>query len=128
MTLALYVKRLTIFMENEPSSSKDLSNVPTGMENDPNADEQVIDQMNQSTSNAPDDVNPSGLEKPTAEEGTSPADDLANALAYALDGSGVGLAGAPPAAPPVGDPQKVTSEGVTGAGLDDEEDDMTDDR
>ena len=114
-------------MENEPSSKKDLSDVPTGMENDPRADEQVIDQTNQSTNNVPDDVNPSGLEKPPAEEGTSPGDDLANALAYALDGSGIGMAGAPPAAPPVGDPQKVTSEGVTGAGLDDE-DELTDDR
>ncbi|WP_375446345.1 hypothetical protein [uncultured Fibrella sp.] len=115
-------------MENGPGNNKDLSNVPTGMENDPGADEQVIDQTSQYTGNVPDDVNPSGLEKPTAEEGTSPGDDLANALAYALDGSGVGMAGAPPAAPPVGDPQKLTSEGVTGAGLDDEEDDLDDDR
>ncbi|MEZ0542775.1 hypothetical protein [Fibrella arboris] len=105
-------------MNSQPN--KDLRNVPTGMENDPNADEQVIDQTNQETTNVPDDINPSGLEKPTAEEGTTPGDDLANALAYALDGSGVGMAGAPPAAPPVGDPQKVTSEGITGAGLDDE--------
>lgn len=110
-------------MENLPSNRKDLSNVPTGMESDPGADERVIDQTNEHTGNVPEDVHPSGPEKPTAEEGNSPEDDLANALAYALDGSGVGMAGAPPAAPPVGDPQKLTSEGITGAGLDDEEDD-----
>jgi hypothetical protein len=52
-------------------------------------------------------------------------DDLANALAYALDGSGTGLAGAPPAAPPVGDPQKVITEGITGAGPEDEEEDAS---
>lgn len=115
-------------MENQPNSRKDLSNVPTGMENDPHADEQVIDQTNQNASNVPEEVNPSGLEKPTAEEGTSPGDDLANALAYALDGSGVGMAGAPPAAPPVGDPQKLTSEGITGAGLSEEEDNIDDER
>lgn len=113
-------------MESQPTQYNDLSNVPergtaTGMENDPNADEQVIDQTGRNTAHVPEDVNPSGLEKPTAEEGTNPEDDLANALAYALDGSGVGLAGAPPAAPPVGDAQKLTSEGITGAGLDDEE-------
>jgi hypothetical protein len=51
----------------EPSELKD---VPTGMEIDPEADEQVIDQ-------------------------TSSDDDLANALAYAIDGSGAGVAGYP---------------------------------
>ncbi len=113
-------------MESLPNNPKDLSNVPTGMESDPGADEQVIDQTGESTSGLPEDVNPSGLEKPTAEEGTSPGDDLANALAYALDGSGTGMAGAPPAAPPVGDPQKITSEGVTGAGPEDEEENLAD--
>ncbi|MBO0948726.1 hypothetical protein [Fibrella forsythiae] len=115
-------------MENHPTNDRDLSNVPTGMEQDPDADEQVIDQTNEQETNVPDDVNPSGLEKPTAEEGTGPEDDLANALAYALDGSGVGMAGAPPAAPPVGEPQKLTSEGITGAGPEDEEEQLTNDR
>lgn len=116
-------------MENSPNNDPNtIRNVPTDMENDPNADEQVIDQTGTYTTNVPEDVNPSGLEKPTAEEGTTPGDDLANALAYALDGSGTGMAGAPPAAPPVGDPQKVTSEGVTGAGPDEEEADLTDKR
>ncbi|MBO0930098.1 hypothetical protein [Fibrella aquatilis] len=100
---------------------KDLKNVPTGMETDPNADEQVIDQTADGlTKDQPTEVNPSGIEKPKAGEET-PADDLANALAYALDGSGVGLAGAPPAAPTVGTPQKVITEGNTGAGPTDEE-------
>ncbi len=114
-------------MESQPNKAKDLSDVPTGMETDPHADELVINQTEENTSERPDDVNPSGLEKPPAEEGTTPQDDLANALAYALDGSGIGLAGAPPAAPPVGDPQKITTEGTTGAGPDDEEDALDDD-
>lgn len=114
-------------MESYPENPSELRQssergIPSGMDNDPGADEQVIDQTGSSTSNVPGDVNPSGIEKPTADEGTTPIDDLANALAYALDGSGTGLAGAPPAAPSVGDPQKVTNEGITGAGLDDEED------
>jgi hypothetical protein len=69
-----------------------LSNVPTGIKTDPNADEQVIDQT-----------------------GEQP-DDLANALAYAIDGSGTGVAGAPPVAPTEGETQKVITEGTTGAG------------
>ncbi|RYF63758.1 MAG: hypothetical protein EOO39_27945 [Cytophagaceae bacterium] len=115
-------------MESQPDNDKDLSNVPTGMESDPNADEQVIDQTRDEATNVPEDVNPSGLEKPTAEEGTGPEDDLANALAYALDGSGTGMAGAPPAAPSVGDPQKLTSEGTTGAGPEEEDDQLNGDR
>ncbi|HEY0111287.1 MAG TPA: hypothetical protein VGB67_16730 [Fibrella sp.] len=109
-------------MESQSDNPKDLSNVPTGMENDPFADERVINQTRGDTTNVPEDVNPSGMEKPTAEEGTMLEDDFINALAYALDGSGIGMAGAPPAAPSVGDPQKLTSEGVTGAGP--EEDDL----
>ncbi|ARK09112.1 hypothetical protein A6C57_01590 [Fibrella sp. ES10-3-2-2] len=113
-------------MESPQSDSNDLRNVPTGMENDPNADEQVINQTGEYTTNVPEDINPSGLEKPTAEEGTEPLDDLANALAYALDGSGTGIAGAPPVAPSVGEPQKVTTQGTTGARPDDEEADLAD--
>lgn len=108
-------------MESQPDKSRDLSNVPTGMENDPGADEQVIDQTKPEAANVPEDVNKSGSENAAAGEEPAPTDDFVNALAYALDGSGTGLAGAPPAAPPVGDEQKMTSEGITGAGLEDEE-------
>jgi hypothetical protein len=115
-------------MERQSDNEKDLSNVPTDMESDPTADERVIDQTGSNVKDVPEEVNPSGLEKPTAAEGTTPLDDLANALAYALDGSGTGMAGAPPIAPTVGEAQKIASEGTTGAGPEDEEDDLTDDR
>lgn len=102
---------------NDPN---DLKNVPTGMENDPGADEQVIDQTEPNYTGRPDEVNPSGIEKPTAAEGTTPVDDLANALAYAIDGSGTGIEGAPPVAPTVGSEQKIRTEGTTGANPDEE--------
>ena len=93
-----------------------LKNVPTGMETDPNADEQVIDQTADGLTNEqPAEVNPSEVEESKAGEETA-ADDLTNALAYALDGSGTGLAGAPPVAPTVGSVQSVINEGTTGAG------------
>ncbi|CCH00091.1 hypothetical protein FAES_2082 [Fibrella aestuarina BUZ 2] len=112
-------------MEPYTDDPNKLKNVPTGMETDPEADEQVIDQTgdNDQTgaeANRPDDINPSGIEKPEAGNET-PMDDLANALAYAIDGSGTGVAGAPPVAPVEGEEQKVKTEGITGAGHDDEE-------
>lgn len=109
--------------------SNELKNVPTGMENDPEADEQIIDQTagnrgaDNTTLSQAADVNPSGIEKPEPGE-ELPTDDLANALAYAIDGSGTGIAGAPPVAPSVGTQQKVETEGVTGAGEADEEDQL----
>lgn len=108
-------------MESYAEDPNKLTNVPTGMENDPHADEQVIDQTGSDAdrSNYPDEVNPSGLEKPQAGEET-PMDDLANAIAYAIDGGGTGIAGAPPAAPTIGDVQTVKTEGTTGPGGDDE--------
>ena len=108
-------------METYADDPRELKDVPTGMETDPEADEQVIAQNDDGLTNEqPAEVNPSGIEKPKAGEET-PHDDLADALAHAIDGSGAGLAGAPPVAPSVGDPQKVITEGTTGAGLEDEE-------
>lgn len=87
------------------------------MESDPKADEQVIDQTTDGLTNEhPADVNPLGIEEPRTGAETPAADDLANALAYALDGSGTGPNGAPPVAPSVGDTQSVINEGTTGAG------------
>ena len=103
-------------METYEDDTNELRNIPPGMETDPEADEQVIAQTADGLTNEyPTEINPSGVEMPKAGEETH-ADDLANALAHAIDGSGVGLAGAPPAAPSVGDPQSVISEGTTGAG------------
>ncbi|MEZ0611288.1 hypothetical protein ACAW74_22445 [Fibrella sp. WM1] len=115
-------------MEPYADDPNELKNVPTGMETDPEADEQVIDQTgnsDQKDAPRPDDVNPSGIEKPKAGEET-PMDDLANALAYAIDGSGTGIAGAPPVAPTVGEEQKVKTEGTTGASEADEAQKLTD--
>ncbi len=105
-------------METYADDPHELKDIPTGMETDPEADEQVINQTTDGlTNDQPAEVNPSGIEKPKAGEET-PADDLANALAHAIDGSGIGLAGAPPVAPSAGDPQSVINEGTTGAGED----------
>lgn len=106
-------------MNTHADDPNDLKNVPTGMENDPEADEQFIDQTDGRPKSYPDEVAPSGLEKPQAGEET-PMDDLANALAYAIDGGGTGLAGAPPVAPTEGEAQKIRTEGTTGASEADE--------
>lgn len=106
-------------MNTYADDPNDLKNVPTGMENDPEADEQIIDQTEGAPKSYPDALAPSGLERPQAGEET-PMDDLANALAYAIDGGGTGLAGAPPVAPRVGDVQKIKTEGITGASEEDE--------
>lgn len=83
----------------------DLAAIPSGMDNDPTADEQIIDQQQGETLPSPS--------SPLA------SDDLASSIAYALDGSGTGLPGSTPV---VGtDPGKVITEGITGAGLADEE-------
>ena len=105
----LNAKQQAIFMESAQNDLDNLRNIPTDMENDPQADEQVIDQTGGNTISVSE----------TAEE-TTPEDDLANALAYALDGSGTGMAGAPPAIPTMSDPQEPT-----GAGPDDEATDLT---
>ncbi len=82
------------------------SRVPSGMDNDPNADEEIINQQ-------------AGEEYPksTKETAKIAPDDLADSIAYALDGSGPG----PTNATPNVSGHKVITEGITGAGLDDEE-------
>lgn len=85
--------------------------VPTGMDNDPNADEEVIDQQT-------DDLSAQEIyPKPVEKSAKIAPDDLAASIAYALDGSGPG---------PTNDKPNVTghnviSEGITGAGPEDEE-------
>ncbi|GAB2592253.1 hypothetical protein [Spirosoma areae] len=92
-------------------TSTDPSRVPTGMENDPNADEEVIDQ----------DANEQYPEPVKEEQEAKLAPDkLADSIAYALDGSGPG----PMNETPNVSGHKVITEGMTGGGLDEEEDDL----
>lgn len=86
------------------------SRVPSDMETDPNADEEVIDQQ-------------SGEQYPRPARAPKIApDDLADSIAYALDGSGPGPANDKPTV----SGHKVTHEGITGASLDDEEENLRD--
>lgn len=78
--------------------------IPSAMELDTDADEEVIDQQG-------DKNYPSPVENPT------PIDDLSNSIAYALDGSGPG----PTGHEPMDVPRKPITEGITGASLEDEE-------
>ncbi len=65
------------------SGRQSSATVPTGMENDPNADEEIIDQ--QGGSRAPEDEYPKPVDAPKIAP-----DNLADSIAYALDGSGPG--------------------------------------
>ncbi|MFD2570215.1 hypothetical protein ACFSUS_06185 [Spirosoma soli] len=90
-------------------SRQSVGAVPSVMDNDPNADEQIINQ--QAGEQYPKDV-----EEPAAGGKITP-DNLADSIAYAIDGSGPG---------PTNDTtdvggHKIITEGITGAGLDDEE-------
>ena len=81
----------------------DLAAIPSGMDNDPAADEQIINQQKGET--VPSD------------QPASDHDQLANSIALAIDGSGIGLPGSTPI---VGEPKKVITEGATGANLNEE--------
>ncbi|QJW89375.1 hypothetical protein HNV11_08245 [Spirosoma taeanense] len=94
-------------------TGNNVSRIPSVMDNDPHADEEVINQQ-------------SGEQYPHATDHTSPPsprivpDDLADSIAYALDGSGPG----PTNSQPHVSGHKPYTEGITGAGLDDEEEDL----
>ncbi|MFD2936259.1 hypothetical protein [Spirosoma flavum] len=101
------------------------SHVPSGMDNDPNADEEVIDQQQDSLS--PREEYPKAIdESPSLDEANAdqaePAkivpDDLAASIAYALDGSGPG----PTNDKPNVAGHSVIAEGMTGGGSEDDED------
>jgi hypothetical protein len=83
--------------------------VSTGMDFDPTADEEIINQ--QAGEQYP---------KPVEEPAKIAPDDLSASIAYALDGSGPG----PTHDTPNVSGHKVISEGITGASLEDEEDAM----
>ncbi|RIV24867.1 hypothetical protein DYU11_05990 [Fibrisoma montanum] len=88
------------------STPGDSGQIPSGMDFDPNADEEIIDQ--QAGEQYP---------KPADEEPDKASNDLANSIAYAIDGSGPGPTGQEPEGPE----RKVIHEGITGAGPEDEE-------
>ncbi|TAE24598.1 MAG: hypothetical protein EAZ91_20265 [Cytophagales bacterium] len=67
--------------------NRNSSHVPTGMEQDTRADEEIIDQTGSEPANEETDVQPAPIEQPRVGEET-PVDDLASSIAYALDGSG----------------------------------------
>lgn len=88
------------------------SDIPSNMDNDPNADEEIINQ--QAGEHYPEPV------QEDAESAKIAPDNLADSIAYAIDGSGPGPTGDTPNV----SGHKVITEGITGAGLDEEEDDL----
>ena len=99
---------------NEPTGGdptrQSIEAIPTGMETDPHADEEVISKSN--VEDYPEPVQAEG------ESAKIAPDDLADSIAYALDGSGPG----PTNATPNVSGHKMITEGTTGASLADEED------
>lgn len=89
-------------------SKRPVETIPTGMETDPHADEEVINQR--TDGEYPEPVQPPG------ESAKIAPDDLADSIAYALDGSGPG----PTNAQPNVSGHSVITEGTTGSGLDEE--------
>ncbi|MBC8155366.1 MAG: hypothetical protein H7Z72_20955 [Bacteroidetes bacterium] len=90
------------------STPTDLAAIPSDMDNDPRADEQIIDQQR-------------GETVPAARPAEA-SDQLANSLALAIDGSGTALPGSTLVE---GAPGKVVTEGITGAGPDEDEEALT---
>ncbi|WP_266366915.1 hypothetical protein [Tellurirhabdus rosea] len=94
-----------------------LKGTPSGMDNDPNADEEIIDQTTPRPSQEETDLTPAdGTGRIPSQVAPDPTDDddLGSKIAYALDGS---------ESTPLGEPTvgKVTHSGMTGASLQDEE-------
>lgn len=89
-----------------------LRDIPSGLDQDPNADEEIIDQEKGGPT-----ATQTELSGPPAEPGKIAPDNLADAVAYALDGSCPGPTGATPQV----EGHKVISEGITGAGPEEEE-------
>ncbi|UFH52935.1 hypothetical protein [Spirosoma sp. KNUC1025] len=89
--------------------------VPTGMDNDPNADEEVINQ--DANEQYPEPIDSSTDQDDTTEPAKLAPDNLADSIAYALDGSGPG----PMNEKPNVSGHDVITEGTTGAGPEEEE-------
>ncbi|WP_461085323.1 hypothetical protein [Spirosoma flavus] len=103
--------------DSSETTGTNSSQVPTGMENDPNADEEVINQQNGEQYPKPAD-HADALAQPDVEQ--LPSDKLADSIAYALDGSTPGLTNDKPNV----SGHKVITEGTTGAGPEDEEENL----
>ena len=96
-------------MSTNDNGGRPLRDVPSGLDNDPNADEEIINQQRDKTA--------TNLELADIDQAPIAADNLSDNLAYALDGSGPGPTGAKPQV----EEHKPISEGITGAGPEDEE-------
>lgn len=116
--------RPVLQLSPDPSDAPgpDSSRVPTGMETDPHADETVINQQageeyprpaDPSSAQPGESLLPSQLPDDPARSG----DDLASAIAYALDGSGPGPTGHEPQGPA----RTVITEGTSGGGYEEEQ-------
>ncbi|WP_245859388.1 hypothetical protein [Spirosoma aerolatum] len=101
-----------------PTSQRSVGKVPSGMDNDPNADEEVIDQRTGEDYPKPVDADQNQPEN-TQSAKIAP-DDLAESIAYAIDGSGPG----PTNETPNVSAHKVISEGITGAGPEEEDENL----
>ena len=96
-------------MSTNDNGGRPLRDVPSGLDNDPNADEEIINQQRDKTA--------TNLELADIDQAPIAADNLSDNIAYALDGSGPGPTGAKPQV----EEHKPISEGITGAGPEDEE-------
>lgn len=96
-------------MSTNDNGGRPLRDVPSGLDNDPNADEEIINQQRDKTA--------TNLELADIDQAPIAADNLSDNLAYALDGSGPGPTGAKPQV----EDHKPISEGITGAGPEEEE-------
>lgn len=92
------------------SNDRSIGTIPSVMDNDPNADEEVIDQQ-------AGEEYPHSVEEQSAKEAKLAPDNLADSIAYALDGSGPG----PTNAQPNVSGHDVITEGTSGAGSEEEE-------
>ncbi|GAB4037151.1 hypothetical protein [Spirosoma gilvum] len=96
------------------SSQRPVNTVPSVMDNDPNADEEIINQ--QTGEDYPKPVETDQATSETTQSAKIAPDDLADSIAYALDGSGPGPTGAKPNV----SGHDVITEGSAGTGPDEE--------
>jgi hypothetical protein len=88
------------------------------MDNSPNTDEEVINQQEDGSTSTNLSPSPRESSSSPVESAKIAPDNLADSIAYALDGSGPG----PTNDKPNVSGHKVITEGITGAGPDEEED------
>ncbi len=96
-------------MNTNDNDIRPLRDVPSGLDHDPNADEEIINQQEDKTATE--------LELADSDKAPIAPANLSENIAYALDGSGPGPTGAKPQV----SAGKHVTEGITGAGPEDEE-------